>query len=91
MAIILRPHLVVSAGVPNLTPEGLRADWSPGTVFLLQEMPTASRMYSPLPPDSAPGLFFRSTCTMWQSVPPVMMLYPRLIRPEATAFALATT
>ena len=88
---ILEPHLVVSAGVPNLTPEGLRADWSPGTVFLLQEMPTASRMYSPLPPDSAPGLFFRSTCTMWQSVPPVMMLYPRLIRPEATAFALATT
>ena len=29
-------NLVVSAGVPSLTPLGLRADLSPGTVFLLQ-------------------------------------------------------
>ena len=37
-------HLVVSAGVPSLTPLGLRADLSPGTVFLLQLTFTCVRM-----------------------------------------------
>ena len=36
--------LVVSAGVPSLTPLGLRADLSPGTVFLLQLTFTLVRM-----------------------------------------------
>ena len=60
--------LVVRAGVPNLTPDGLRADLSPGTVFLLQDMPTSSRINSPFPPERPPGLFLRSRwMLLWKS------------------------
>ena len=44
------PNLVVRLGVPILTPLGFRADLSPGTVFLLTEMETISKMLSPLAP-----------------------------------------
>ena len=67
-------YLVVMAGVPSLMPEGLRADLSPGTVFLLHEMLINSSNNSPLAPLRPPGMFFRSTCTRWQSVPPVTTL-----------------
>ena len=42
-----RSYLVVREGVPSRMPEGLRADLSPGTVFLLHEMFTSSRINSP--------------------------------------------
>ena len=54
--------LVVKGGVPNLIPDGFMADLSPGTVFLLTEIPTSSKIRSALDPDNFLG--DRSTNTI---------------------------
>lgn len=60
--------LVVSAGVPNLTPPGFMALLSPGTVFLLQAIDISSRTFSTRAPFMPFGL--KSSHIMWLSVPP---------------------
>jgi hypothetical protein len=55
MSFSLKP-LVVKAGVPNRIPPGLKADLSPGTVFLLQAIDISSSTFSARDPLSPLGL-----------------------------------
>lgn len=59
--------LDVSAGVPNLTPDGFRADLSPGHVFLLAVIDNSSSINSTLDPVRFCGL--KSTNNKCVSVP----------------------
>lgn len=60
--------LEVNAGVPSLTPEGFRADLSPGHVFLFAVIEICSSVYSTLDPVNLRGL--KLTNRRWVSVPP---------------------
>ena len=70
-------------------PEGFIALLSPGTVFLLTEIPTSSRILSALEPLSL--ILRKSTKTMWLSVPSVTILYPKSLRFSQRAWAFVTT
>mmetsp|Transcript_21863 Transcript_21863/g.70613 ORF Transcript_21863/g.70613 Transcript_21863/m.70613 type:complete len:232 (-) Transcript_21863:166-861(-) len=71
----------VSAGVPTRMPPGMKADLSPGTVFLLRATLAISRTDSTRAPSMPEG--FRSTSSRWLSVPPETREYPRSVMAEA--------
>jgi len=93
LAILLKssspsPRLVM-AGAPIRMPMGVRADLSPGVVFLLHAMFTFSRTASTRAPSRLCG--FRSRRTMWLSVPSVTSLYPSSLKLTSSALAFLMT
>lgn len=81
--------LVVIAGLPILTPDGIRALLSPGTVFLLRESEVKLASASILPP-SVPLLLI-SIKHKWLSEPPETIWYPLLCKYSTPAFIFLRT
>ena len=88
MSLAVYP-LVVTAGVPILTPPGVTADLSPIIVFLFKVICTASQAFSNLDPVKPKGLTSRRS--KWFSVPLVTSLCPLLIKSSAKVLALSLT
>mmetsp|Transcript_7177 Transcript_7177/g.12489 ORF Transcript_7177/g.12489 Transcript_7177/m.12489 type:complete len:210 (+) Transcript_7177:160-789(+) len=72
----------VRAGAPIRIPPGVKAEVSPGIVFLFVAMQASSRTRSTRAP-SIPRDDFRSTKTKWLSVPPLTRAYPNLLSSSA--------
>merc|ERR1712217_499697 len=81
--------LVVIAGVPMRTPPGDRAEASPCTAFLFNDIEAASHTFSTLDPVRPCGR--KSQRIKWLSVPSLASLWPLAFSASASDFAFDTT